>query len=406
MISREFPPGPQVGGVGRATFNLAHALGEQNHDVVVVTQDLGLGVAAGSFVVRTWSDRDVSRALYLRYRVGRRWEFAYRVVQSEAAFAVAQAEADRGGRFDVIDTWLWGAEATRYPRHRGLGPLLVRLSSPDFEIREQHGFEARPDLDALDQHCLTTADTVAAISQQNLELIATRFKINRDKVIMTPLGVPVAPEDEPPASSTRAPKEILFVGRLEGRKGVEDLLAALEIVLDLHPDANLTLAGSATGTNDAGESFASHIDTRITTATKTRIKLIGRLNDNELRLAYRRATVAVFPSRYESFGLVVLEAMLHGTPVIATTAGGIPEVAGDAALLVPPRSPYALAEAIVKLFDDPKLRSSLGNAGAARVRARFTTEQMLSSTLAAYEHAHETTMIAQPAGASATVRSS
>lgn len=378
--------------MGRATFNLARALGEQDHDVVVVTPDLGLGVPAGPFTVRTWSHRDVSRPLYLTYRLRRRWDVAYRVAQSEAALAVAEAEADQNGPFDVIDTWLWGAEAARYNRHSKLGPLLVRLSSPDFEIRDQHGFPARPDFDALDQRCLTAAATVAAISQQNLNLISSRFVIDPTKVVITPLGVPVAANDEPPALSTRAPKEILFVGRLEGRKGVEDLLAALETILQAHPDARLTLAGSATGTTDAGESFSSHIDTRIGAATKRQIDLVGRLTDTELRSAYRRATVAVFPSRYESFGLVVLEAMVHGTPIVATTAGGIPEVAGDGALLVPPRSPHALARGVVELLDDSKLRSSLGDAGALRVRSGFTTEHMVSSTLAAYQRAQPQTI--------------
>jgi glycosyltransferase involved in cell wall biosynthesis len=300
--------------------------------------------------------------------------------------AAARAEAARGGPFDVVDTWLWGAEATRYSqRHNGeLGPLLVRLSSPDFEIREQHGFEARPDLDALDQRCLTAAATVAAISQQNLDFVAERFDFDPGKVVLTPLGVPVAPDDDPPPSSARDPNELLFVGRLEGRKGVDDLLLALDLVLSVHPEVTLTLAGSATGTTDAGESFESHLSTRVAPSTRERIRVVGRLSDDDLRSALRRVAIAVFPSRYESFGLVVLEAMVHGTPVVATTAGGIPEVAGEAALLVPPRSPDALAQALVSLIDDPQLRVSLGDAGAARVRAAFTTEHMLASTLAAY----------------------
>jgi glycosyltransferase involved in cell wall biosynthesis len=385
MISREFPPGPQVGGVGRGTVNLATALGELGHDVVVITEDLGLGTADGPFSVRTWQAGDPSRRFYLRQRLGRRWEVAQRLSQSEAALRVAAREAASGGRFDVIDTWLWGAEAARFGHHRHLGPLLVRLSSPDFEIREQHGMEERCDLDALDQRCLDHADVIAAISEQNVELIAGRFRLDRQKVELTPLGVPIDVADSPPSESSRARQEILYVGRLEGRKGVEDLLRAVPEILGARPDATLTLIGRATGHSDRGQPFETFADEFLPQHVRARITFAGSVSDRDLREAYRRAAVAVFPSRYESFGLVILEAMLHGTPVVATTAGGIPEVAGRAALLVPPNDPAEIAGAIVKVLVDDALRASLGRAGAERARGAFTTLHMAEATIRAYK---------------------
>jgi len=114
--------------------------------------------------------------------------------------------------------------------------------------------------------------------------------------------------------------------------------------------------------------------------------LPGFLPDRELAALYNAATMVVHPSRYEGFGLPVLEAMRCGAAVIAGNASSLPEVAGDAGLLVDPEDPAALARAIETLAGDPSLRRELGERAIERA-ARFRPEDLGRNTLEIYEEA-------------------
>lgn len=114
------------------------------------------------------------------------------------------------------------------------------------------------------------------------------------------------------------------------------------------------------------------------------IDFTGRVTDGEFVRHYARASVAVVPSVYEGFGLPVGEAMASGIPVISTTGGALPEVAGDAAVLVPPRNPKALAQAIIYLLDNPEKAAKMGLAGYDRVMKHFTWKTAAEQTVEAY----------------------
>lgn len=114
------------------------------------------------------------------------------------------------------------------------------------------------------------------------------------------------------------------------------------------------------------------------------IDFTGRISDEEFVKQYARASIAIVPSVYEGFGLPVGEAMASGIPVISTTGGALPEVAGDAAVLVPPKNPAALAKAIMDLLDDPERAEKLGKAGYKRVMEQFTWKNAAEKTVEAY----------------------
>jgi glycosyltransferase involved in cell wall biosynthesis len=97
--------------------------------------------------------------------------------------------------------------------------------------------------------------------------------------------------------------------------------------------------------------------------------------------------VLAVPSRYEGFGLVAVEAMLAGVPVVASRVGSLPEVLGDTGVLVPPDDPEALADALISLVEHPARRAALGRRGAERARARFGSERMCQETLEAWQRA-------------------
>jgi glycosyltransferase involved in cell wall biosynthesis len=115
--------------------------------------------------------------------------------------------------------------------------------------------------------------------------------------------------------------------------------------------------------------------------------MLGHVPWQQLADLYRRASVFVMPSFYETFGISVIEAMAFGLPVVATRTGGLPEVVDDGVtgILVPAGDAEALADALIRLLRDPDLRRRMGQAGQERVRAEFTIDRVVSQTLAVYE---------------------
>jgi len=114
------------------------------------------------------------------------------------------------------------------------------------------------------------------------------------------------------------------------------------------------------------------------------VRFTGRISHSDFVREYAKASVAVVPSVYEGFGLPVGEAMACGVPVISTTGGALPEVVGDAGILVPPADSEALAHAILSIIDHPERAAKLGRAGRERVQQRFTWRQAAENTVAVY----------------------
>ena len=115
-----------------------------------------------------------------------------------------------------------------------------------------------------------------------------------------------------------------------------------------------------------------------------RIHFTGRIDNGEFVRHYARATVAVVPSVYEGFGLPAGEAMACAVPVISTTGGALPEVVGEAGILVPPADHVSLARAISQVIGNPERATELGWAGYRRVQQRYTWPKAAESTIAAY----------------------
>ena len=114
------------------------------------------------------------------------------------------------------------------------------------------------------------------------------------------------------------------------------------------------------------------------------VRFFGFVSDQTLAALYRMAEVFVFPSLYEGFGLPPLEAMASGTPVITSNVSSLPEVVGDAALLIDPYEPGAIADAMHRVLSDATLRASLRERGLARVR-EFSWERSIGRLREIYD---------------------
>jgi glycosyltransferase involved in cell wall biosynthesis len=206
-----------------------------------------------------------------------------------------------------------------------------------------------------------------------------------DRLRVVPWGVEV-PDEIPGPDATAAVREryglpdryVLFVGTIEPRKDLPVLLKALAQLTGSDVDeVHLALAGPSGWHED----LASLVE-----PVADRCHLLGFVPPDDLAALYAGAAAFAYPSRFEGFGLPVLEAMAHGTPVITASGTATEEVAGDAGLVVPPGDPAALAEALQSLLEDPARAQALGAAGRERARS-FTWERTADLTAAAYAEA-------------------
>lgn len=171
---------------------------------------------------------------------------------------------------------------------------------------------------------------------------------------------------------------LLFVGTLDPRKNFERLFEAYRLLDPARRKIHLVLVGARGWKNRA---FLQRLEN---SPLKPFVKLTGYLTRTQLAVLYRHALCLVFPSLYEGFGFPILEAMALGTPVITSTVSSMPEVAGNAAVLVDPRSPQAIAAAMQRVITDGTLRERLIAAGRRRV-TRFSWQRCAQDTLAAME---------------------
>lgn len=224
---------------------------------------------------------------------------------------------------------------------------------------------------ARGRRALAAASRCVAVTSHEVAHYAA-LGVDPQRVDVVPNGIPTRALEPGDGAAFRAKHAlgdgpiVLFLARLAHDKGLGDLVRAAPRFLAAHPDATLVVCG-----RDAGAGTAARRDAR-RRGLDGRIRFLGSVDDP--RDAYAACDVFVLPSHYEAFGLVLLEAMAQGRPVVATTAGGMPEVVAEAGVLVRPRAPRELGDAIGALLADAPRRRALAEAASARARTFLWTD--------------------------------
>jgi glycosyltransferase involved in cell wall biosynthesis len=216
--------------------------------------------------------------------------------------------------------------------------------------------------------------------------ITAAYRIPSSKITVAPLGVGAAFAHTIPAQASDLPPGItepylLHVGDLHERRNltvVVDALLAARRHFGAVAGLSLVLAGIDRGVGDALHAIAAEAD------APDVVVLLGHVSEERLQALYRNAAALVYPSLYEGFGLPVLEAMATGTPVIASRAASMPEIVGDAGILLDPLDAREWTGAIIKVVNDEHLRERMRHAGRARA-STFTWERTARATLAVYQ---------------------
>jgi glycosyltransferase involved in cell wall biosynthesis len=397
FISYEFPPDTDYGGIGNYVFRSGTLLTERGHEVEVFAAS---GTREGTFTQ--------GQIILHLVRETRREMFSMKVA---GIFRQRHQQLP----FDVMESpeyWFDGLEAARQSPEV---PLVVKLHTPNLLMSElqggfpsptlvntlkeywqqlracagairhhrplprwhwnRHSFRSAMELDAVERTLTQMADVVASPSNAMLEIMAVRWNLNRENLLSIPSYVPPARLLAVPIDT--ATNVVSYFGRLETRKGVADLAAAIPLVLAEFPDARFRFIGRIGRSPDGRRDYKTYIQD-IAGRWRDNVEFNGFLPVEKMHDCFGLTDICVFPSRWENFPNVCLEAMAAGRGVVASSAGGMAEMldGGRVGLLVRPESPAEIAAAILKLLWNPSERMRLGALARQRVLSEFNNDKI------------------------------
>lgn len=375
IVSKEFPPFTGSGGVGTLYYHLASELLLMGHEVSVVLPGGEEKIhRQGRFTIYFTPQRSFSLPVHAD-------GFAGNMDWSLSALAKLSA-IHRDRPIDVVDSALWDAETLAYSLLSNRPPLLVRLVTPYTVTADINGWKPSPTQIEYfvegERTLINEADAVVPISRMIASTVSKTHDVPQDdRWSIGHCGIAPWPtfdvnagyDDFPELGSLnsdemKAAKLVVFIGRLERRKGIDLILAAAAKILQSSPDAVLVIGGRDP------DDWASKFRQELPRELHSRIVFLGEVPDATREKLLAHAHCVLFPSRYESFGLVPLEAFVHGAPVVATRAGAIPEVVQDgvSGCLVEPDDADGLADAVTRILKDSKFRLSLSEGARQRVK--------------------------------------
>jgi len=361
---------PRIGGIGRYAIQLIDALlalsSQRDHDL--------------EFVIFTAPQTDRNYLESIRAsRCERFRRIKSTLLRSSMLLAV-------GARREQIDVW-HGLDQSGIPLWDRVGKSVVTIHDViplvlPWAFSRRHRWVLATALGRIRKQ----AEQVIVPSAAVAEDVVRYLQIEQERISVIPMGCD--PRFQPSIAPVQAPirrrydlpeRYILFVGTLEPRKNVKALLQAFAHLAAEQPqdDLKLVIVGRP------GWGSENYVGMVAALGLQNAVRFPGFVDDDHLPDLYRGALLFVYPSLYEGFGLPVLEAMACGIPVITSNRSSLPEVAGDAALLVDPTQAEALAAAMSALLHDDALRQALRAKGLARA-ATFTWEVVAQRTVDVY----------------------
>lgn len=372
ILSKMFPP--DTGGAETYAYELANALGRAGHNVDVYTME-----AADSGDIDVHENVSVTRLMKRRRLVA---------VDTVLFSIVARLSVDFT-QYDIIHGTLMPASTVALTPGLGMPEVPLAVTSHGTSVGELNSSEPRTPIDYLMKYVFHPmnivldniggrfADRILAISDDVRDQLVGWYKFDQSKVAVVPHGVD--PERFSPDSGPhRAPDPdrftLLYVGRLGPRKGVD---LAIESLARLdRSDVELLIAGTGRHEDYLRDLATDH-------DVEDQVRFLGYVSDEELPGLYASVDLFVLLSTYEGFGLVLLEAMAAGTPVVAADRGGIPTAVADQTGLLVSRDVEAVSAAVERYIDDPEYRSNCAQ-GARRHAENLSWDSVASAVTAEY----------------------
>ncbi|MGH9045426.1 MAG: glycosyltransferase, partial [Acidimicrobiales bacterium] len=390
FVSREYPPAA-VNGIGRVVSELARALGARGHEVHVLTE--GSAYNTVDLEDDVWVHRVATKphpapdAILVPKAL---WDYSASVAQE-----VSRIHQMRP--VDLLQAPNWDSEGVallcdgRFPVVLGLYTPLATVTTfdgPLSKAAQDHDQEILALLE-LERLSYLKAPYFLACGPSIVAEIESSYGVTlpQERVGLVPHGLADRSAEVVPIHWDNK-IEVLFVGRLEDRKGIDTLLQAIPMVLSANPGVGFTIVGEDTRPMSDGLTHRQAFERSAAwEGVKGSVRFLGRVQDDELYGHYAGCDMFVAPSRYESFGLILIEAMMFAKPVIASAVGGMAEIVRDqqSGLLVAAGDPWALASAISTLAQSEPLRRRLGSFGKERFERHYSEEQMVEGVNRFYD---------------------
>lgn len=393
FLSYEYPPDTGAGGIGTYTVQAGKMLSDRGHQVHIFS---GTTQKQAYSYVEPWGVQ-VKRIPWTGHD-------SFRL--SIAKVTLAENEKSK---FDVVETPDWRGDGLVLKQRSPKLPLVIKLhTSTELIARINQGVIRKRDklraylgawkrgrlspskyLKTCDPEYqqLLTADEIATPSLAIADL--TQKLWGFDTHLLSHVPYPFAPSDEllsiPPDTQT---SRILFVGRLEPRKGVLEFADAIPTILSQHATATIRFVGLPVPMPGG--------DMRITLQNKLvdwkdRVEFLDPVPNDKIPGLLREADICVFPSRWENFPLVCLEAMSAARGIVGSQNGGMAEQLGNGkfGMLINPKNVLSIAESILRLLRDPAMRVQLGKGARQHVLDSYSPSRIVNLQEASYARAIE-----------------
>ncbi|WP_161897630.1 glycosyltransferase family 4 protein [Gordonia spumicola] len=394
MVSWEYPP-VVVGGLGRHVHHLAEALAELGVDVTVLTrQPSGTDesthpttdtVVNGVRVIAVAEDQPM-----FDFGVDM---MAWTLAMGHGFIRAGLRLLGRGWTPDVVHAhdWLVAHPSIALAEHFGV-PLVATLHAT--EAGRHSGWVAghvNRQVHSVESWLANRADALITCSASMRDEVTELFGPALSPITVIHNGIDVSAWTFAPRRARSGAPRLLFAGRLEYEKGVQDLIAALPSIRAEHPGTTVTIAGEGTQTDWLHELTRTHdvVDS---------VRFAGRQDHDGLVGLMHSCDLIVLPSRYEPFGIVALEAAATGIPLVTSTAGGLGEAVtdGDTGWTFEPFDPVGLSVAVRDALADPSIASARALRAAERLTEEFTWRVVAQRTAAVYSSAQRRRIVARP----------
>lgn len=372
-LSKEYPP-VNFGGIGRYTFDLATTFAAKGHEVHVITE--GNGQDTVDFEEGVWVHRLVSRFYEPFADMVLGWNFS---LQARNYFELERIHKQRA--IDLVHGPVWLCESGM-ANCSGHYPVLLTLMTTQKILNH---LTEKPDkgshaykLMKLEEVTIRQHKNIHAISRSILENCQETMQENVH-AFLSPLGCRDLSQNYPPQKADK--KTIIYtVGRLEHRKGIDLLLKAAEAILsdEKYRDVEFVIAGKETTNTLSGRSDREEFLRRNQGRDYIRrhVKFLGEVSEDILMQNYANADIVCVPSRYESFGIVVLEGMSFSNAVVAAYTGGMKDIIkdGTTGLFFEPENVKDLTGKLKKLLDDAAYRNKVAQQAVESFRNVYSLD--------------------------------
>ncbi len=380
LVSREFPPF-FGGGVGTYVYQMSRALAKENHEVHVFTvktdKSDNLADPPGVTVHRSLFDPPDPFSTGMAGP----WTRANEWFHTAGLFYESLMDFLAGNKLDIVEFTEWEAPGWMlFMDPKWTVPSVVMCHTPTWFLQELNR-QAPLNGQEMELFALAMADSVCAPCTPMAN--RTESAVNLSKpvtVIPYPYFADDVNEKYTPADSDK----ILFIGRLERRKGVVELGKALNIFLDKHKNARFHFVGGDTPTAPGGGSMKEYLSLLIGQENSSRVRFLDNMPADSLYKLYQSSLFCVFPSIFENFPNVCLEAMASGRTAIVGNDSGMVEMMGDSGIPVNQGDIDTLAEKISFLFENRDHARRLGKRAFKRVRKQFAPGRIVKRKIEYY----------------------